>query len=528
MRNLVTRTLTAMLVSGLIAGGLLVVPRASGAALGNSNFNQVRTTANAACSSNVAAGVAHCSALIRTNAVSPSRPFQASSSLARSIGDNGAYSPSYLQSAYNVGSFGSANNGAGRIVAIVDAYNDPKVVSDLAHYRRTFGLPACPRRHVSALATTCSIQVVNQSGTQAPLPAPSVGWSQEASIDVDMVSAICPLCQILLVEASSSAMSDLGAAVNTAVTMHADVVSNSYGTAEYPSEVADAQLYFNHPGVPIVAAAGEMGHGVEFPAASPTVVAVGGTTLVQHSNNGVRNGFETAWSKTSSGCSAYEPKPVWQSTLTCASRSVVDVAAVADPASGVWIYDSFRAAGSLIAGGTSVAAPIIGALFALAKTGSSSNADPVAHLYQSAAALSPVGQGTSSSQVGYDGATGLGTPGATPNSLAAFATSPLASTNVSNAPVLLSHTSSTGALTLDWTPPPSFDTEPVIGYNIYEGLSGPSISPTPVNDVPLSGASLTLSNLSGTEALYFELRVVTASGVSGPSNTLLVSPWALA
>lgn len=527
MRTSIKRALTTLLAGGLLASGLLVLPRAPGTALRNSTVGQTHATANAACSSNVPAGVTHCSALIRTNAVSPSRAFHASNASALSIGDNGAYSPSYLQSAYNVGSFSSANDGAGRIVAIVDAYNNPKVVSDLAHYRRAFGLPACPRRHVSAHATTCSIQVVNQSGARAPLPASNAGWSQETTIDVDMISAICPRCQILLVEARSSAMSDLGASVNTAVALHADVVSNSYGTAEYPSEVTDAQLYFNHPGVPIVAAAGEVGQGVEFPAASPNVVAVGGTTLVQRSNNGVRNGFETAWSKTSSECSAYEPKPVWQSNLTCANRSVADVAAVADPATGVWIYDSFGATGSLIAGGTSVAAPIISALFALAKSGNTSNADPVTHLYQSAAALSPVSQGIFSGQVGYDNATGLGTPGATPNSLPAFGASPLGSTTASSAPVLLSAVSINGAVTLNWTPPPVFSTDPAIGYNIYEGVGSSNFSPTPLNDAPLIGASFTLSGLSGTEVLYFELRAVTTTGISAPSNTLSVAPWAL-
>jgi len=478
MRKFVTGALSTLLVSGLLASGPLVLSRASGAALGNDTVKQAHATAKAACSPNGPARVAHCSALIRTNTVSPSRLFHASNSSTQSIGANGAYSPSYLQSAYNVGSFGSANDGAGRIVAIVDAYNDPRVVSDLARYRQSFGLPACPQRVVSAKATTCSIQVVNQSGVRAPLPASSVGWGQETSIDVDMVSAICPLCQILLVEAQSSAISDLGTAVNTAVAMHADVVSNSYGAAEYPSEASDARMYFNHPGIPIVAAAGEMGQGVEFPAASPTVVAVGGTTLIQNSDNGVRNGFETAWSKTSSGCSAYEPKPVWQGNLTCTNRSVADVAAVADPATGVWIYDSYKASGSLIAGGTSVATPIISAMFALAKIGNASNADPVAHLYQSAAALSPVNAASSFGQIGYEGATGLGTPGATPNSLPAFGTSPLGSTISSSTPALPYSTSNTGAMTPDWTPP-AFRNEPVVGYNTHEGVDRPSDSPTP-------------------------------------------------
>ena len=419
MRTSLERSLTVSLVGGLVASMTMLVPPVSGASLTSTPVSSTPATVNA-CSSRVPVGVAHCSALVRVHAVSPSRQFHASKPSALLFADNGAYSPSYLQSAYNVASL-SSSNGAGQIVAIVDAYNSPTVVSDLARYRQTFKLPACPSGLVSANATTCSIQVVNQSGASAPLPASDVGWSLETAIDVDMVSAICPNCQILLVEATSSQISDLGTAVNTAVAMGANVVSNSYGTAEYPSEATDAQLYYDHPGVAIVAAAGEMGQGVQFPAASPNVVAVGGTTLVQYTNHGVRNGFETAWSKTSAGCSAYEPKPAWQNGLACATRSVADVAAVANPATGVWIYDSFKATGSLIAGGTSVATPIISALFALADNPTLGNTDPVAHLYQNAAALSPVRASTLSGAVAYDNATGLGTPGATPNSLAAFA-----------------------------------------------------------------------------------------------------------
>ncbi len=420
MRVSLGRSLAALLIGGVLTS----LSSVGGASLTSRNQGDGAAPVTAACSSDLRPGIAHCSALIRTNAVSAQRQFHASNASAASVGDSGAYSPAYLQSAYNVASFSSRSSTSQRIVAIVDAYNDPKVVSDLARYRKNFGLPACPRGIVSTTANTCTIQVVNQSGMQSPLPAPSASWSQEASIDVDMVSAICPRCQILLVEANSSAMSDLGAAVNTAVAMHADVVSNSYGTAEYPSEVKDAQLYYNHPGVPIVAAAGESGRGVEFPAAAPNVVAVGGTTLVQYTDNGVRNGFETAWSKTASGCSVYEPKPQWQQGLACVNRSVADVAAVADPSTGVWIYDSYKSKGSLIAGGTSVAAPIISALFALAKSDTWSNTDPVAHLYASASALSPVGNGPTSPETSYVNTTGLGSPGATPNSLPAFGATP--------------------------------------------------------------------------------------------------------
>ncbi|MHB1210042.1 MAG: S53 family peptidase [Acidimicrobiales bacterium] len=422
MRAGLTHALTALSIGGLLVGTVLFEPAVTSASFNSPDVSGARTKLEVPCALSTRVGFAHCNALIRSTTVRPGRTSHASGATTASIGDGGAYSPAYLQSAYNVASLSASQNVGGRIVAIVDAYSDPKIVSDLAHYRRSFSLPACPRRPVSETATTCSIQVVNQLGARAPLPAPNANWSQEASIDVDMVSALCPTCQILVVEAKSSAMSDLGTAVNTAVKMRADVVSNSYGTAEYPGEVLDAELYFDHPGVPIVAAAGELGHGVEFPAAAPNVIAVGGTTLVQRSDNGVRNGFETAWSKTASGCSAYEAKPAWQDSLPCATRSVADVSADANPATGVWIYDSYKSPGSLIAGGTSVAAPIISALFALAKNSDATNANPVAHLYQSAAALSPVAVAVGSIPTtgGYDNSTGLGSPGASPNSLLAF------------------------------------------------------------------------------------------------------------
>ncbi len=416
MRTRLSRTLTAISIGGLLAGSLLVSPVSSSA---SSATVSARTVLRVPCATDTRVGYAHCNAVI-VNAGQLDTASHSSHATNASLGDGGAYSPAYLQSAYNVASLSTSQNAAGRIVAVVVAFNDPMLVSDLAHYRRSFNLPTCPRRPISEGATSCSIQVVNQNGAQSPLPAPSVGWSQEASIDVDMVSALCPTCQILVLEAKSSAMSDLGAAVNTAVMMGADVVSNSYGTAEYPGEVTDAQLYFNHPGVPIVAAAGESGQGVEFPAAAPNVVAVGGTTLVQRSDTGVRNGFETAWSKTASGCSVYEAKPAWQHNLPCATRSVADVAADANPATGVWIYDSYKSNGSLIAGGTSVAAPIISALFALAKSSNTTNTNPVAHLYQSASALSPITNGAATLDGGYANATGLGSPGASPNSLLAF------------------------------------------------------------------------------------------------------------
>jgi len=389
------------------------------------SVHAARSSATATvCSTDVAPGHARCMAYVRAASAVSSSP-------SGELGDGGAYSPAYLQSAYNVASLATGHNdGVGEIVAIVDAYSDPNLVNDLAHYRAHFGQPACPSGTVSTANSTCVIEQVNETGG-ATLPAPNSAWALEESIDVDMVSAICPNCQILVVDASSSSIGDLGTGVNTAVSMGALVVSNSYGLAEYPSEVSDANIYYNHPGVAILAAAGDTGYGVDFPAAAPDVIAVGGTTLNQANGNGTRDGNETAWNGTTSGCSLYEPKPTWQTDTGCANRSVADVAADANPATGVWIYDSYQQGGLLIAGGTSVATPIVGALFAVANATFPATSYPVTDLYANRSALVSVASGSDGncgtylcnaalSQDGYNGPTGLGTPGASPNSALAL------------------------------------------------------------------------------------------------------------
>ena len=214
------------------------------------------------------------------------------------------YGPSDLDSAYNV----PTTFGSGKTVAIVDAYNDPNAESDLSTYRSNFGLPAC------TTANGC-FKKVNQNGAASPLPVANRGWSSEIMLDMEMVSAICPNCHILLVEASSPSTANLGTAVNTAVAQGAVAVSNSYGGSESSSETSADNSYYKHAGVAIVASSGDSGYGVEYPAASPYVTAVGGTSLTRASN--ARGWSESVWSTSStegagSGCSAYEPKPSFQ------------------------------------------------------------------------------------------------------------------------------------------------------------------------------------------------------------------------
>jgi subtilase family serine protease len=249
-------------------------------------------------------------------------------------------------------------------VAIVDAYDLPTAESDLAVYRSQYGLPPC------TTANLC-FRKVNQRGVTGSYPVANANWGQEIALDIDMVSAACPNCKILLVEADSDSFLDLGAAVNTAVAMGAIAVSNSYGGAE-GSASSEAYLdanFYNHPGVAITASTGDCGYncsgsgsGVQYPAASPYVVAVGGTRLTR--DGSARGWTESAWGNAAthagagSGCSLYESKPSWQHDAGCAKRTQADVSAVADPATGVAVYVTGV---WQVFGGTSAASPIIAA-----------------------------------------------------------------------------------------------------------------------------------------------------------------------
>jgi subtilase family serine protease len=240
------------------------------------------------------------------------------------------YGPADLQSAY---ALPSATAGSGQTVAIVDAFDDPTAESDLAQYRSFYGLPAC------TTANGC-FRKVNQNGGTTPPPS-DVGWAEEISLDVDMVSAICPNCHILLVEATSNSLANLAAAVNRAATLGAQAISNSYGGSE--TGTAGIEASYNHPGHALTASSGDSGFGVEFPASSPHVTAVGGTTLNRSTN--ARGWTESAWSGAGSGCSRVYAKPSWQHDTGCARRTVADVSAVANPSTGVAVFDTFGVTG---------------------------------------------------------------------------------------------------------------------------------------------------------------------------------------
>jgi hypothetical protein len=341
------------------------------------------------------------------------------------------YGPSQLQSAYSLAS-ASASDGSGRTVALVDAYDDPSAASDLAAYRSAAGLPAA------------TFSKVNQNGATSPLPSPAPAnddWTLEESLDLDMVSAICPLCKIVLVEATSDSGTGLYTAENTAASL-AGYVSNSWGGTDSSSDASLDSSYFHHAGIVITASAGDGGYaaGTIYPATSQYVVAVGGTHLTTASNS--RGWTETVWNTSSSegtgsGCSRYETKPTWQTDTGCTKRTDNDIAADADPATGVAVYDTSNGNGGWNeVGGTSASSPMIAAMYALAGNAGST---PAQDIYQHTSSLYDVTSGSDGScggsylctaETGYDGPTGWGTP----NGLGAFGGSTTGGSVTANSP----------------------------------------------------------------------------------------------
>jgi hypothetical protein len=342
----------------------------------------------------------------------------------------GYLTPALLHAAYSLPNETSASSL--QTVAVVDAFDDPTAEADLDVYDKQFGLATCTS------ANGC-FRKVNESGNASPLPHKQGEWAGEISIDVQMARAICESCKILLVEASSEEFGDLGTAVNAAVKAGATEISNSYGGAEEHDYTALGTAYFDHPGVLLAASSGDCGYfnkacpgeatGANFPADSPDVLAVGGTSLTE--SKGSWN--STVWNEGGSGCSKVFGAAPWQSAVAnfsatgCGSgRSVADVAAIGDPETGVDVYDSTpedngNPTGWGVWGGTSVASPIVAAEFGLAG-GAHGVEYPAATLYPylgDGEALYDVVSGSNGTCAGasackaiagFDGPTGVGSP----------------------------------------------------------------------------------------------------------------------
>ncbi len=310
-----------------------------------------------------------------------------------------------------------------KLVAIVDAYDQPNIFSDVNKYSSTTGIVLM--NNGNATTSPCSIATgtscfkkVNQNGG-TPFPAGNQGWGQEISLDVEVVHAICPSCNILLVEANSNSFSDLNTAISRAVAMGAKIVSNSWGAREFSTETTLDTVFSSNPTVAFMFSSGDSGYGASYPAASKYVVSVGGTTLNINTSNAWVS--ETVWSGTGSGCSSYESKPTWQHDTGCAKRMENDISADANPNTGAAVYDTYMSDGGgwMTFGGTSLSAPIIAAVFAL--TGQSSFTNAASIPYTQTGFLHDIAVGSNGSNcgkskyfctagVGYDGPTGLGTP----------------------------------------------------------------------------------------------------------------------
>jgi len=316
------------------------------------------------------------------------------------------YGPSQLQSAYNI----PAGTGT-PTVAIVDAFGYPNAESDLAVYRAQYGLPACTTQN------GC-LRIVGQNGGKPPSRV-DVGWDQEQALDLDMVSAACPNCHILLVQATSATFSNLWSGVDYAKTQGVKAISNSYGNTDSSSYSAYDSHYAGN-NIAITVSTGDYGYGAQWPATAPGAIAVGGTSL--RAGGGTRGWTETVWDGTGSGCGLGHAKPSWQNGVTdaCGGRMEADISAVADPNTGVAVYGpaSRNSSQWMVFGGTSASAPLVGAMFAL-RNGS---IDAASSIYSHTGNLNDVTSGSNgtcpvsyycNAQAGYDGPTGLGTPNGT-------------------------------------------------------------------------------------------------------------------
>jgi hypothetical protein len=324
------------------------------------------------------------------------------------------FTPADIRDAYKL----DATSPLRPLVAVVTPYDSPDAESDLQTYRSMFGLPPC------TTSNGC-FRKVNQNDGAAQLPNADAGWAIETALSIEIVSAVCPNCRILLVEANDPSISALGTGVNLAADLGATVILNNYGieedSAHFDSPSAET-LYFKHAGIAVVAPSADSASSVRFPASSQYVTAVGGTSLFR--TNSARGWNESVWGMpgstvgTGSGCSAFFLKPAFQLDTGCPRRTLNDVAAVADPNTGVAVFDSFSGGGWGVYGGTEVAAAIVAGVYALAIPPNGVDDFPVQYPYATPDALFDVTDGAAGTcagylcvgQPGYDGPTGLGTP----------------------------------------------------------------------------------------------------------------------
>jgi subtilase family serine protease len=559
-----TRHWKAMAAVGALLGGLLTAtgavatPSNSGGSGPGAGYSPPLPPEAPACGA-PSSGVAMCHAIQLEYPSQywhpgPSERGSGVDSSATSLPSRGYY-PGDLLNAYGLATAaGAVPVGSGPTVAVVDAYDDSHAASDLASYRSVLtgatdsytGLsdPTIPPLCSSTVGTSGCVTFtkVNQSGG-TNYPRGNTGWAEEISLDLDMISAICPNCNITLVEASTNSFSNLEAAVSYAKSLHPAAVTNSYGGSEFSSE-SQADSYYSASGsTAMTAATGDSGYGVEYPAASPGLTAVGGTSLT-YAGSPLDWKPQSVWSNSTSsgagsGCSAYEPMPSWQNLsgvydlpADCAptsssGREVGDVSAVADPVTGVAVYDTYNEPGWLVFGGTSASTQIIGAVYALAAADGGSAASPSV-LYTDTTSsggptpgLTPVLSGSNAScgnylclaggtgllNSDYNGPTGLGTPAG----VSAFQ----GSSTTSSPDFSLSASPSSQTVTQ------GSSTAYTVTMSSSGGYTG-SVTLT-VNDVP-SGATATFStNPVTSPSPSWTLTVATSSATTTGSVTLTIT-----
>lgn len=423
---------------------------------------------------------AHCDAKVVTedDGVTP---------LATSTYFSGSLGPAQLHTAYNlpcspgglVSSTCSTPSQFGpQTIAVAIAFHDPTLENDLNVYSSNFGIPLCTK------ASGC-LNVVDQNGGSSLPSTVNGSWALEESMDVQVAHSICQTCKILVVEANSNFFSDLATAVNTAANLGANAISNSYGGGEWSGE-GSYDAFYNHPGIAVTASSGDNGYGVSYPASSSYVVAIGGTTLQLYTD--FTYAQETVWNGTGSGCSKYEAVSSWQTALSnwnntgCSTKkATADVAAVADPSTGAAVYDSTPYSGLTgwwQVGGTSLASPIIAAIYTMSAGSYNFQASSIPYSNYNLSNFHDVVSGNNGScltimcvgGVGFDGPTGLGTP----NGVGGFSSTPPATP--------------TPSPTASPTPSPSSTPAPTASPSPTPSPSGDNISPTVLITNPIDGS----------------------------------------
>jgi hypothetical protein len=433
-------------------------------------------------------------------------------------GEKGGLDPQELREAYGI----SETGGSTQTIAIVDAFDDPNAESDLQKYREHYKVDY--RSGETACTTTNGcFRKVNQEGKPEKFPEGNESWATEISLDLDMASALCPECKILLVEAETNGAEDLDPANNEAALLGATEINDSWGGLEGGEYSED--LDFDHPGIPITVAAGDSGYGicgeaagVCYPAASRYVISVGGTELKKGSS-----WEQSAWIKSGGGCSLHEEKPPWQTDWGCAKRLDNDVAADAAESSAVSVYDSYVHSGWMLVWGTSGAAPIVAGVEAHA---SKAVREEGAKAFYSHS-LSDVSKGMSGfcsdtylcvAQEGYDGLTGWGSPNGPLANAAGFEAVTGQATGVGQS-----------AATLNGYVDPEGSTTT---YHFEYGTSTAYGLKAPVPDAGAGAGTLLTAVKQGVTGLaqqttyHYRLVATNSSGtVYGKDHTFVTAPW---